>query len=117
MGGIVLSLVTSSTIAASAHFSVSLGAGYFVMLALLVALIVINVFLYKDNPQPQTKPIDLERIEILKKVKSGEVSLDELPLPVCYSEEEELARTQFIGAAKKKDKKNKKAKKGGEGNG
>ena len=117
VGGIVLSAITSSTIADSAHFSVSLGFGYFVMLALLIALIVINVLLYKDNPQPQTKPIDLERIEILKKVKSGEISLDDLPLPVCYSEEEELARTQFIGAGKKKEKKDKKQKKGGDNNG
>lgn len=117
LAGIVLTFVLKSSIAGSTLFSVSLGAGYFCMIALLGALIAVNALIYRKNPQPQIKEIDLERIEILKKVKSGEVSLDDLPLPVCYSEEEELARTQFIGASKKKEKKNKKAKKGGDNNG
>ena len=114
LAGIVLAILLKSSVADSTLFSASLGAGYFCMIALLGALIAVNVLLYRKNPQPQIKEIDLERMEILKKVKSGEVSLDDLPLPVCYSEEEELARTQFIGASKKKDKK---MKKGGDDNG
>ena len=112
--GIVVTLLLKNSVADSTMFSVSLGAGYFVMLSLLIALIVINILLAKKDPQPQIKPVDLERLEILKKVKNGEISFDELPLPVVYSEEEELARTQFIGASKKKEKKEKK---GGKNNG
>ena len=112
--GIILTVLLKNAAAEKAMFTVSLGAGYFVMLALLGALIAVNILLYRKNPQPQVKEIDLERIEILKKVKSGEISLDDLPLPVCYSKEEELARTQFIGANKKKEKK---SKKGGDNNG
>ncbi|MBQ6863182.1 MAG: hypothetical protein IJO14_02965 [Clostridia bacterium] len=114
LAGIVLAFVLKGSVADSSLFTASVGAGYFGMIALLGALIAVNVLLYRKNPQPQIKEIDLERIEILKKVKNGEVSLDDLPLPVCYSEEEELARTQFIGASKKKDKKKKK---GGDNNG
>ncbi len=114
LAGIVLAFVLKGSVADSSLFTASVGAGYFGMIALLGALIAVNVFLYRKNPQPQIKEIDLERIEILKKVKNGEVSLEDLPLPVCYSEEEELARTQFIGASKKKDKKKKK---GGDNNG
>lgn len=117
LAGIAHSFAAAAVFADSSLFSVSAGVGYFVYLALLAGMITVNVILYRHNPQPQTKPIDLERIEILKKVKSGALSLDDLPLPVCYSEEEELARTQFLGASKKKEKKVKKAKKGGEGNG
>ncbi|MBR6779710.1 MAG: hypothetical protein IKM24_01665 [Clostridia bacterium] len=114
IAGAVLAFILQSKAAAYSMFSASVGAGFFTMTALLVVLIVVNVLLYRDNPQPQTKPIDLERIAILKKVKSGEVSIDDLSLPVCYSEEEELARTQFIGTSKKKAKK---SKKGGNNNG
>ena len=60
--------------------------------------------IYKDEKR---------QLEILKKVKSGEVKLDALPLPVCYSEEEERARTQFLGESNKE----KKEQKGGADNG
>lgn len=117
IAGAVIAFIMQSKAAAYTMFSSSVGAGFFIMTALLIALTVVNVLLYREDPQPQTRPIDLERIEILKKVKAGEISLNDLPLPVCYSEEEELARTQFIGTSKKKEKKAKKDKKGGDRNG
>ncbi len=115
--GILVSLFLQISTADYSLFSAKLGLGYIVMLALLCGLIAVNVKLYRKNPQPQIKSIDLERIEILGKVKKGEISLDDLPLPVIYSEEEELARTQFIGADNKKEKKKKNKKKGGDENG
>ena len=113
VAGIVNALLFKNAVADSTMLSASLSAGYFVMLALLIALIAVNVVLAKKDPQPNIKAIDLERIEILKKVKSGEVKLDALPLPVCYSEEEERARTQFLGESNKE----KKEQKGGADNG
>ncbi len=99
-GGCMQALVSQSAI-----LSANLGAGYFVMLALLIALVTVNVLLYRKNPLAQIREIDLQRVDMLKKVKMGEVSYDDLPLPVFYSEEEQAARMQILGERKKKNKK------------
>lgn len=65
------------------------GAGAFVVAAVFALIFLLNVLLIKRNIQPDIDPLDLERVKIRKKVKAGEITLDELPLPVFGTDEEE----------------------------
>ncbi len=95
----------TDSVGQSSILSANIGAGYFIMLALLAALITVNIMLYRKNPAPKIKEIDLQRVAMLKKVKAGQVSYDDLPLPVFDCEEERAARMQILGDSKKKTKK------------
>ena len=100
--GAVLGICLQTAANQTTLLSAGIGAGYFVMLAMLLSLIAVNVQLYRKNPRPAVKEIDLQRVEMLQKVKAGEVSYDSLPLPVFFSEEEQAARTQILADSKKK---------------
>lgn len=64
------------------------GAGAFILAAVFALIFVLNYLLLKKNIQPETDPIDLERVKIRKQIKAGEITLDELPLPVFGTDEE-----------------------------
>lgn len=85
-------------------FSVSVGFGGFASAAAFTALLVINILIAKRNIAPEIKDVDLLRVEMRKKVKRGEVSLEELPLPVFETDEEREKRLVATASA------------GGEGN-
>ncbi len=70
------------------------GVGAFGCLAILVLIFILNHLVIKKNIQPEIKEVDLQRIEMKKRVKAGEVSLDDLPLPVFESEEERTKRLE-----------------------
>ena len=68
------------------------GVGALVCLAVLIFIFILNHLVIKKNIQPQVKEVDLKRVELNKKVKKGESSLDDLPLPVFETEEEKQER-------------------------
>lgn len=72
--------------------SASTGAGAFVCFGVLVFIAILNHLVVKKNIQPEIKEVDIKRVELNKRVKAGEVSLDDLPLPVFETEEEKQAR-------------------------
>lgn len=85
------------------------GFGAFACLLVFILIFVLNHLVIKKNIQPCIKDVDLKRVEMRKKVKAGEVSLADLPLPVFESKEEKEARL-------KKEKESKElAQKGKEG--
>ena len=91
----VLGAVASFLLSASGDISivkVSAGFGAFVALAMFIADFVINHLFVKRNIQHSAKEVDLQRIALRKRVKAGEVSLDDLPLPVFESDEEREKR-------------------------
>ncbi|MCR5207269.1 MAG: hypothetical protein K6C14_02180, partial [Eubacterium sp.] len=51
-------------------------------------LVIVNVKMLKKGVEPIYREFDPKRKELLKKVKNGEVDLDDLTLPVFESEEE-----------------------------
>lgn len=63
--------------------------GCFLVFCLIFTL---NHRVIKKNILPEIKDVDIQRVEMKKKVKAGEVSLDELSLPVFESEEEREKR-------------------------
>ncbi|MBR0536223.1 MAG: zinc ribbon domain-containing protein [Clostridia bacterium] len=70
----------------------STGVGGFVCFCVLAFIAVLNHLVIKKNIQPQIKDVDVKRTVLNKKVKSGEISLDDLPLPVFETPEEKEKR-------------------------
>lgn len=70
------------------------GLGAFACLIVFIMIFVLNHLVVRKNIQPEIKEVDIKRTELNKKVKSGQVSLDDLPLPVFETEEEKEKRLQ-----------------------
>lgn len=64
------------------------GAGAFALAGVFALIFVLNLILVRKNVQPDIDPIDLERVKIRKKIKAGELTYDDLPLPVFETEKE-----------------------------
>ncbi len=90
----VVGLLIPSVMAECGFLAGKPGIGAFGCLAILMFIFVLNHLVIKKNIQPEIKEVDLQRIEMKKRVKAGEISLDELPLPVFESEEEKLKRLE-----------------------
>lgn len=73
----ILPQITSGT-----FIQTKAGIGAFFCAAIFVILFVLNRLIIKKNIKADIKQVDLLRVETEKKVKSGEISLDDLPLPV-----------------------------------
>lgn len=83
-------LQLTDTVSLSAGF----GPGSVVTLLMFVIMLIINIKITKSDIEPDIKAVDLQRVEMNKKVKSGEVSLECLPCPVFESEEERERRLE-----------------------
>ena len=73
------------------------GAGGIVALVAFGLFAFINLKMYKENAEIVIKDVDLKRIEIAKKVKAGEIKLEDLPMPIFETEEEKQARINAFG--------------------
>ncbi len=74
-----------------------MGAGAFASLALFIGDAVVNRLFITRNVQADINETDSERVRIRRQVKAGEISLDDLPLPVLESEEEKAKRLEREG--------------------
>lgn len=90
--------------------TVKSGFGGFVALLVFAAFFVCNYLIYKQNTPYPVKEVDLQRVEVFKKLKAGEINIDDLTLPIFETEEEREARKNAL-AGKKKEKKKKRGKK------
>ncbi|MCQ2463383.1 MAG: hypothetical protein MJ177_08285 [Clostridia bacterium] len=98
----------------------SMGFGGFVSAAMYIGMFIINRVFISRNIEPKVKEVDLQRIAVNKKLKAGEITLDELPLPVFESEEEKEERLEHereVAEIEEKEKaKSKSVKSNAEGN-
>ncbi len=93
LGAQIASFVCNSAIVTDTSYAqFGLGFGGFACFALHLVLIIINVIMLKKGVEPVYREFDPKRKELLKKVKAGEVNLDDLSLPIYESEEEYEAR-------------------------
>lgn len=88
----VLSFAMPSIMADGGFLVGTAGFGAIACFLVLGFIFVLNYLVKKKNIQPEIKEVDIKRVELRKKVKSGEISLDELSLPVFETEEEKQAR-------------------------
>lgn len=97
LGTIITSFIAKADCAGSETVAVSIGFGAFVLEALIIAFFIINILIYRKNPQIEISEIDQKRLDLLKQFKKGEISLDDLPLPVFETEEEKEKRENLFG--------------------
>lgn len=104
---LTLFLALTSSVAAKGYtaIGVNIGAGSFVALAVFIIFGLLNFKMQKENISPHIKEVDLQRLEVAKKVKAGEISLADLPLPIFETEEELSARKNALASSKAKNKK------------
>ncbi len=76
------------------------GVGAFFCAAIFAVIFVLNRLVIKKGIMPDVKQVDLMRVEMRKKVRAGEITLDELPLPVFESDEEREKRLENEAARK-----------------
>ena len=88
----VVSVLLPSVMSEIGFIEGETGVGALVCLAVLIFIFILNHLVIKKNIQPPVKEVDLKRVELNKKVKKGEASLDDLPLPVFETEEEREER-------------------------
>ena len=89
-----LSISLSKTLSFVPFVSAGFGIGSIVCVAVLIFIFVLNKLIVINEIQPEIKEIDLQRVEIRKKIKNGELSYSDLSLPVLESDEEKEKRLQ-----------------------
>lgn len=94
ISGIIVSFVLPNIINGFPLFESSVGFGSFACALIFIITFILNHLVIIKNIEPEIKEVDILRVEMRKKVKSGEVSLSELPLPVFESEEERDKRLE-----------------------
>ncbi len=65
------------------------GVGAIICCLVFVMIFVLNHLVVKKNITAEIDELDIKRVEMRKKVKSGEVNIDDLPLPVFMSPDQE----------------------------
>lgn len=113
MGASVVSILAPSVMEKSGFLEGSLGLGSFLCILIFIIIFVLNHLIIKKNIHPEIKQVDIDRKELNKKVKAGEISLDDLSLPVFETEEEKEARLKREAESKALAEKGK----AGDGNG
>lgn len=98
IASIVINAVTSGALA-----DFSIGAGCFLSVVIFGAMGILNTIISKKDIEVKYRVNDPERKEILKKLKKGEISLDDLTLPVFETEEEKEARLKALEEALKEE--------------
>ncbi|MCR5149929.1 MAG: hypothetical protein K6B52_01735 [Clostridiales bacterium] len=114
LAGAVLSLAAQAAavvcdFAGTGGAVIKAGFGAAVCFALFTLTFSINSALLKKGLEPAYREFDPKRRELLKKVRSGEISLDSLPLPVFESEEERRERLNDLERALKAEEEGKKS--------
>ena len=93
LAGAVMSFVMPK-IAEGTFIQVKPFIGSFFCIAIFACIFALNMLVIKKNILPNVKDVDLKRVELRKKIKAGEITLDELPLPVFETEEEQAKRLE-----------------------
>lgn len=95
----IASLILKFSIADTGTARVTPGFGGLAACAMFLVLFFLNDALLKKGIEPTYRENDIKRKELLRKVRAGEVDLDELPLPVFESEEEREERMKALQEA------------------
>ncbi len=75
------------------------GIGAFACIAVFVLIFILNRLVIRRDIKPEIKEVDLQRVALRKRIKLGEISLDDLPLPVFETDEERKKRLEKEAAS------------------
>ncbi len=105
--GQAAALIVKFTVKNSETASVQMGFGALAACAMFVVLFLLNRAMLNKGLEPVYKENDIKRRDMLKRVRAGEVDLDDLPLPVFESEEEREERMKALEEALKAEEEGK----------
>lgn len=91
IGSTVLSFIAVNLSGAIEFVSVKPMFGGILTVLITAAFIATNIALINNTPEIPVKEADRKRLEIKEKLKKGEITLDDLPLPIVEEEKEEEA--------------------------
>ena len=97
--GFVVSMIVLHPADGFASAQVAPGFGALAACAMFLAEFFINRAIIKKGIEPVYRENDLKRKELLKKVRKGEVNLDDLPLPIFENEQEHEERMKALEEA------------------
>ena len=89
-----LSISLSKILSFVPFVSAGFGIGSIICVVVLIFIFVLNKLVVINNIQPEIKQIDFERVKIRERIKNGEITYADLPLPVLESEAEKEKRLQ-----------------------
>lgn len=93
IGAQIAAIICKTVIVPSAPYvGFAFGFGGIACFALHLGLVIINSKMLKKGVEPVYREFDPKRRELRKKIKKGELDLDDLPLPIYESEEEHETR-------------------------
>lgn len=89
---VITALIAKGASADYPYVTYKLGFGAFAAIILFAVEFFINYKIYKEDLPLKLRTYDLERKETLRKIKSGEITFADLPIPVFETDEEREAR-------------------------
>ncbi|MCR5522465.1 MAG: hypothetical protein K6F64_02355 [Clostridia bacterium] len=107
LAGQIAVIIMKMTFSDAAGSGFSPGFGAIVSAVLFAVIYYINRSLLKKGIEPEYRENDLKRKEMLKKVRKGEINLDDLPVPIFESEEEHKERMKALEEALKAEEEGK----------
>ncbi len=99
----VLSFILKGSAADLSYITASSGFGGFACIIAYAATLFINYKIFKSDIKPDIKDNDILRRQTLKKIKRGEINIDDLPLPVFETPEEKEKRLNDYALAAEKE--------------
>lgn len=96
---VVVMVQLCSAAAASGAVTAKAGFGAYAAIVGFAVMLVLNIILCLKGIDVKYKPGDLYRAEVSRKIKSGEITVEELPLPVFETEEEKKERLEELAKA------------------
>ena len=100
IGGTVLSFIAVNLSGTIEFVSVTPYFGGILTALLMAAFIAANVVLINNTPEIPVSEADRKRLEIKARLKKGEITLDDLPLPIVEEEKKEEATEKKRGKKK-----------------
>lgn len=97
----IYSLKLSSDVSTISYLDFHTGFGSLAAFAAFAAMAFVNIIILKRGLKVLIKDVDVKRTELLAKVRSGEVDIDEYPLPIYETPEEKEKRLQLYADSKK----------------
>ncbi|MCQ2463107.1 MAG: hypothetical protein MJ177_06850 [Clostridia bacterium] len=101
---VVVMIKLCSAAAASGAVNAKAGFGSYAAIAGFAVMLVLNIVMCLKGIDVKYKPGDLYRADISKKIKKGEITVEQLPLPVFETEEEKKERLEELAQAEKGEK-------------
>lgn len=108
---LVLSIVAVNVSGAIQFLTVKPMFGGLLSTVVIGIYLMTNIVMAVSPPEVQVKEADRKRIEIKEKLKKGEITIDELPLPIVFEEKKEEKKKSDKKAGKKAKKKSERGKK------